>query len=118
MTSMINRWTGISARNFDLQRDYYYVQDFAKFISNRAPRFLQPRTGELFVRRPGSRDVPLVGTRILFSQPRHHDAVHQRVHQQQKRFRLGDFRLPGSSPQHQCQGEREIAIETVMAIDE
>ncbi len=58
-----------SARSFDLQRDYYYVQDFPKFISNRAPRFLQARTGELFVRRPGSRDVPLNGNRILFSQP-------------------------------------------------
>ena len=58
-----------SARSFDLQRDYYYVQDFPKFISNRAPRFLQARTGELFVRRPGSREVPLTGMRILFSQP-------------------------------------------------
>jgi hypothetical protein len=58
-----------SARSFDLQRDYYYVQDFPKFISNRAPRFLQARSGGLFVRRPGSREVPLNGMRILFSQP-------------------------------------------------
>jgi hypothetical protein len=58
-----------SARSFDSQRDYYYVQDFPKFISNRAPRFLLARTGELFVRRPGSREVPLVGIRLLFSQP-------------------------------------------------
>jgi hypothetical protein len=58
-----------SARSFDSQRDYYYVQDFPKFISNRAPRFLQARTGGLFVRRPGSREVPLNGMRILFAQP-------------------------------------------------
>lgn len=58
-----------SARSFDLQRDYYYVQDFPKFISNRAPRFLQARSSQLFVRRPGSREAPLDGMRLLFSQP-------------------------------------------------
>ena len=58
-----------SARSFDQQRDYYYVQDFPKFIANTAPRRLFANGGILFLRRPGFRDQPLDGTRILFSQP-------------------------------------------------
>jgi hypothetical protein len=59
-----------SARSFDSQRDYYYVQDFPKFSSNRPPRAWTAVSSELFLRRPGSpRDVPLNGMRILFSQP-------------------------------------------------
>ena len=58
-----------SARSFDQQRDYYYVQDFPKFIGNAAPRLLVANSGVLLLRRPGFRDQPLDGTRILFSQP-------------------------------------------------
>jgi hypothetical protein len=58
-----------SARSFDSQRDYYYVQDFPKMMSNRAARFLKARSGQPFVQPPGSREVFLTGTRILFSQP-------------------------------------------------
>jgi hypothetical protein len=58
-----------SARSFDQQRDYYYVQDFPKFIGNTAPPRLVANSGVLLLRRPGFRDQPLDGTRILFSQP-------------------------------------------------
>ncbi len=58
-----------SARSFDSQRDYYYVQDFPKFMSYSAPLYLEARSGGPFARRPGSKEVPLDGTRILFSQP-------------------------------------------------
>jgi hypothetical protein len=58
-----------SARSFDQQRDYYYVQDFPKFSANTAPRRLLASSGVLLLRRPGFRDQPLDGTRILFSQP-------------------------------------------------
>jgi hypothetical protein len=59
-----------SARSFDGQRDYYYVQDFPKYSSNRPPSVLTAVSSQLYVRRPGSpRNVPLNGMRILFSQP-------------------------------------------------
>lgn len=59
-----------SGRSFDQQRDYYYVQDFPKYSSNRPPTALTAVSSELFLRRPGSpRNVPLNGMRILFSQP-------------------------------------------------
>jgi hypothetical protein len=58
-----------SARSFDSQRDYYYVQDFPKVISYRtAPAFLTTASPPI-VKPPNGRDTPLTGTRILFSQP-------------------------------------------------
>ena len=58
-----------SARSFDSQRDYYYVQDFAKIIPYRAAPYLAVASGQPLVRSVGSKDVPLSGTRILFAQP-------------------------------------------------
>lgn len=59
-----------SGRSFDAQRDYYYVQDFPKYSSNRPPTALTAVSSQLYLRRPGSpRNVPLNGMRILFSQP-------------------------------------------------
>jgi len=58
-----------SARSFDAQRDYYYVQDFPKIISTVAARFFDARVGQLFAQPPDTKAAPLSGTRILFSQP-------------------------------------------------
>jgi hypothetical protein len=58
-----------SARSFDSQRDYYYVQDFPKVISYRAAPAVYASSSQPFVQPPATREVPLTGTRILFSQP-------------------------------------------------
>ena len=58
-----------SARSFDSQRDYYYVQDFPKVLSYRASPYLIASSSQPFVQPPDTREVPLSGTRILFSQP-------------------------------------------------
>lgn len=58
-----------SARSFDSQRDYYYVQDFPKVISYRTAPAVYANSSQPFVQPPDTREVPLTGTRILFSQP-------------------------------------------------
>jgi hypothetical protein len=58
-----------SARSFDSQRDYYYVQDFPKVISYRNAPAVYASSSQPFVQPPDTRELPLTGTRILFSQP-------------------------------------------------
>jgi hypothetical protein len=58
-----------SARSFDSQRDYYYVQDFPKVISYRTAPAVYASSSQPFVQPPDTRELPLTGTRILFSQP-------------------------------------------------
>ncbi len=60
-----------SMRNFDSQRDYYYVQDFPQIRSYRAWDSFSSGGSTPWVRRyPDSdRERVLTGTRILFSEP-------------------------------------------------
>ena len=58
-----------SLRNFDLQRDYYYLQNFPQIISYRPAASFNVASFQPFVRQPGLRDRPLNGTRLFFSEP-------------------------------------------------
>ncbi len=58
-----------SGRSFDQQRDYYYVQDLPKITPYRTVAFLRATSTQPFVRPSGSREMPLYGTRLLFTQP-------------------------------------------------
>ena len=60
-----------SMRNFDSQRDYYYVQDFPQVKSYRTwDSFSSGGTTPFVLRYPDSdRERVLTGTRILFSEP-------------------------------------------------
>ncbi len=57
-----------SLRNFDAQRDYYYLQNFPQIKSYRPVVSFQTLTFQPLLRQPG-RDRPLIGTRLLFSEP-------------------------------------------------